>query len=85
MQQTSNNTNSLVGDVDINVKIAKNGKLQLKAYNHSNNNLIYETSPYTQGVGLSYREDFNDFEELWQKIKSAFKGKKKRSERTIEK
>lgn len=70
----TNNNNSLVGETDINVKLTKNGKLQLKAYNHANN-LIYETSPYTQGVGLSYREDFNNFEELWQKVKNLF-GKK---------
>jgi hypothetical protein len=71
-QKLNANNNSLVGDADVNVKLTRNGKLQLKAYNHANNNLIYETSPYTQGVGLSYREDFNDFEELWQKMKSLF-------------
>lgn len=71
-QKLNANNNSLVGDADVNVKLTRNGKLQLKAYNHSNNNLIYGTSPYTQGVGLSYREDFNDFEELWQKMKSLF-------------
>ena len=71
-QKVNANNNGLVGDADINVKITRNGKLQLKAYNHANNNLIYETSPYTQGVGLAYREDFNDFEELWQKMKSLF-------------
>lgn len=70
---TSNNNTNLVGDADINVKLTRNGKLQLKAYNHANNNLIYETSPYTQGVGISYREDFNDFNELWQKMIRIFK------------
>ncbi len=75
-QKTNTNNTGLIGDADVNVKLTKNGKLQLKAYNHANNNLIYETSPYTQGVGLSYREDFNDFNELWRKIKSIFGGKK---------
>lgn len=81
-QRTSANSNGFVGDADINVKITNNGKLQLKAYNHANNNLIYETSPYTQGVGLSYREDFNDFNELWQKMKSIFKRKNSRPAKT---
>jgi hypothetical protein len=76
-QKTTTNNNEIVGEADINVKLTNNGKLQLKAYNHSNNNLIYETSPYTQGVGLAYREDFNDFKELWQKVKSIFKRKTK--------
>lgn len=74
-QRTNPNSNGLVGDADVNVKLTRNGKLQLKAYNHANNNLIYETSPYTQGVGVSYREDFNDFQELLRKMKSIF-GKK---------
>ncbi len=71
-QKANANNSGLVGDADINVKLTRNGKLQLKAYNHANNNLIYETSPYTQGVGITYREDFNDFEELWRKLKSIF-------------
>jgi hypothetical protein len=74
--KTTTRNNEIVGEADVNVKLTKNGKLQLKAYNHSNN-LIYDTSPYTQGVGLSYREDFNDVEELWQKVKSIFKSKDK--------
>lgn len=77
-QRTTANNNNLVGDADVAVKLTNNGKLQLKAYNHSNNNLIYETSPYTQGVGLSYREDFNDFNELWQKMIKIFKPQKSR-------
>lgn len=80
-QQTTstNNNNNIVGDFDLNVKISKNGKLQFKAFNRSNNNLIYETSPYTQGVGLSYREDYDNFEELWTKFKGLFyKDKRKK-------
>lgn len=71
-QRISANSNSFVGDADVNVKLTRNGKLRLKAYNHANNNLIYETSPYTQGVGFTYREDFDNFNELWKKVKSLF-------------
>ncbi|MDP2335330.1 MAG: translocation/assembly module TamB domain-containing protein [Bacteroidota bacterium] len=74
-QRTNANNNGLVGDADVNVKLTNNGKLQLKAYNHANNNLIYETSPYTQGVGITYREDFNSFNGLWQKIRNIFRRK----------
>ena len=74
---TSSNNSSIVGDFDLNVKLNKTGKLQFKAFNHSNNNLIYETSPYTQGIGLSYREDYNNFSELWKKFKELFGSKRK--------
>jgi hypothetical protein len=73
--QTTNNS-QLVGDFDVNVKLIPNGKVQLKAYNRSNNNLIYETSPYTQGVGFSFTEEFNSFNNLLEKIRAIFERKK---------
>ncbi len=73
----SNNSSQIVGDFDMRVKITPNGKIQLKAYNHSNNDLIYETAPYTQGVGLSFKEEYNTFQELLHKIGSIFTGNKK--------
>ncbi|MDX9882804.1 MAG: translocation/assembly module TamB domain-containing protein [Prolixibacteraceae bacterium] len=74
---SSNNNSNIVGDFDLNVKLNKSGKLHFKAFNHSNNNLIYETSPYTQGIGLSYREDYDNLGELWAKIKSILSSGKK--------
>ncbi len=72
----SNNSSQIVGDFDIRVKLVPSGKIQFKAYNHSNNNLIYETAPYTQGIGLSFKEEYNTFHELIKKIGSIFKKKK---------
>ncbi len=77
-QTTTANNNNIVGDFDLNVKLTNNGKLQFKAYNHSNNNIIYETSPYTQGIGLSYRENYDYFSELWQKFVNIFRKKEAR-------
>jgi len=74
-QVTTDNSNNFVGDFDVNIKLTNNGKLQLKAYNHSNNNIIYETSPYTQGIGLTYRENYDSFDELWEKFKRLFSGR----------
>ncbi len=75
-QTTTTNNNNIVGDFDLSVKLTNNGNLQFKAYNHSNNNIIYETSPYTQGIGLSYRHNYNTFNELWQKMTQLFKWSK---------
>ena len=74
---TDNNNSQLVGDFDLKVKLTDNGKLQLKAYNRSNNNLIYETAPYTQGLGFTYKEEFNTMEELLDKFISLFKSNKR--------
>jgi len=57
-------TNSIAGDFDLDVKITENGKLRFKAYNRYNHDQLYKTSPYTQGIGFVYREDFNNLGEL---------------------
>lgn len=64
-QQSGNN---FIGDVDVEYKLTKNGKLRAKAYTHSADNYYYNisgTAKTTQGVGLLYREDFNTFKGLW--------------------
>ncbi|MBW6537428.1 MAG: translocation/assembly module TamB [Mariniphaga sp.] len=68
----SGNNSQLVGDFDVNVKLIPNGKIRFKAYNRSNNNLIYETSPYTQGVGFTFTEEYNTFNDLLDKMKGIF-------------
>ncbi|MCK3684964.1 translocation/assembly module TamB domain-containing protein [Maribellus sp. YY47] len=74
--QYSTNNSQIVGDFEINVKLVPNGKVQLKAYSRSNNNLFYETAPYTQGIGLSFTEEYNTLNDLYQKFTSLFRKKK---------
>jgi hypothetical protein len=75
----NNSTSNLVGDVDIDYKITKDGRWLLKAFNHSNVNSWYyynnydKISPYTQGVGVAYRTSFNNFWELFGKKKKPAK------------
>jgi len=54
-----NNPNNIVGDFDIEVKINKKGNLKLKGFNKTNTDLNYSEYPYTQGVGIFYRKDYN--------------------------
>ena len=59
------NTSNIVGDFDVDIKLNRSGKLRLKAFTRANDNLIRtHLSPYTQGIGLFYREEFDNFEEL---------------------
>lgn len=64
---TETSEGSFIGDFDVEVKLNKKGNLRAKAYTHSNNDIIYETSPTTQGVGVSFNEEFNTFCELFHK------------------
>lgn len=68
--QTMTNPNNIAGDFDIDFRLSESGKIHLKAFNHTNYNLLYN-SPYTQGVGITYRENFNNFRELLIRYKDA--------------
>ncbi|PKQ65480.1 hypothetical protein BZG02_00285 [Labilibaculum filiforme] len=61
------NSSDIVGDVDVNLKLDKKGKLQLKAFTRSNEYLVYEETRNTQGIGIFYKEDFNTFSDLFRK------------------
>jgi len=63
-------TNNLVGDLNVEYKLTKNGKLRLKAYNKTNDNTVLNAdAPYSQGAGLSYKEEFNTMGELVRRYK----------------
>jgi len=62
---TGQNTSQLVGDVNVELMITEDGKFRLKFYNKSNTfDMLKHTAPYTQGVGLFYRREFDSFNEL---------------------
>ncbi|HNP49782.1 MAG TPA: translocation/assembly module TamB domain-containing protein, partial [Bacteroidia bacterium] len=61
---TQNNSN-VVGDFYAEYKVNEDGRFRLKGFNRSNNdNLINYTSPYTQGFGVFYRQEFNSLKDL---------------------
>ncbi len=65
-EQTSANT--IVGDVNVEVKITKDGRFRVRAFNRTNNtDLLSVDAPYTQGVGVFYRKEFDTLEELFRK------------------
>ena len=69
--------NSVIGDVSVEYKIKDN--FRVRAFNQSNNATVKQNSgPFTQGVGISYREEFNHWSELQfiQKAAYLLNGKK---------
>lgn len=68
------NTSKMVGDFDMDVKLNPSGTIRAKAYTRSNDDIIYETSPTTQGIGLSFKEEFNKFTDLLLKYWKAITG-----------
>lgn len=56
------NTNQFIGDFDIEYLLNKPGTWRLKAYNRYNDRNYYARSAQTtQGVGIMFRRDFDDF------------------------
>ena len=61
-----NNTNQLTGDFDAELKLTE--KLRFKVFNRFNDTYTGSgQSPYTQGVGIFYKQDFNKFYDLFRK------------------
>jgi hypothetical protein len=62
-----NNTTQLTGDFDAEMKLTQN--LRLKVFNRYNDTYLGNglISPYTQGIGIFYRQDFNKFSDLFKK------------------
>lgn len=65
---TNQNPSNIVGDVNVEFKLTRDGRFRVKAYNRSNNTVLIENnSPYTQGLGLFYRKEFDYFSDLFKR------------------
>ncbi len=75
----SQNTSNVVGDINVEYKITKDGRFRIKAFNRTNDISFFEdNAPYTQGVGIFYKKEFNKFKDIFKRDKEK---KKRREER----
>lgn len=76
---------AFVGDVDIDYKITKNGRLRARMFNRGNEEIV-QLAPYTQGLGVFYTEEFDNFGEVLRNIQNNVfnrdQKKKKKSKKT---
>lgn len=65
----SNQSSRWIGDVNIEIKITEDGRFQVKAFNRTNSTLdvISGQAPYTQGVGVVYRKEFDTFGDFFKR------------------
>lgn len=67
---SSQKTSAIVGDVNVEYKLTRDGRFRVKAFNRANDLTVLESqSPYTQGIGIFYRKDFNRIGELFSRKK----------------
>ena len=80
-----NTTNQLVGDVEVEFKLSKDGRWKGKAFNrnnqYGNTSALAQQNAYTQGVGVQYNTDFDTWNEFWDKL---FRKKRKEEDEKAE-
>lgn len=69
-------TNSVVGEVEVDVKLNKSGSMTLNVFNKANDDELSEAH-YKQGVGLTYKREFDTFGELWRSFVKFFTPRRK--------
>ncbi|MBQ7222113.1 MAG: translocation/assembly module TamB domain-containing protein, partial [Bacteroidales bacterium] len=75
---SSSQHSDLVGDIDVEIKVDKNGKVRVTLFSHSGDILSsYLDNSQRNGVGIALQEDFNTFREL---LRNIFWSKKRRAE-----
>ena len=76
-------TNNFIGDFDVQYLLTPSGNLSLKAYNQTNDRYFIQSSLTTQGIGLQYKRDFNNWRQAFRRIRKSKdeKGSDKKAER----
>ncbi|MEX1191749.1 MAG: translocation/assembly module TamB domain-containing protein [Brumimicrobium sp.] len=77
--------NSIIGDVEIEYLLNENGTFRVSAFNESNSNSVVQNNnrgQFTQGVGISYKEDFHNLEDfkLFQALANLFRKKENKKQ-----
>ena len=74
-QQTTQTSNTLIGDFQVEYLLTQDGKLRLKAFSQSNDRNLNRADQAltTQGAGLAFREEFDRFGEFMQQVLNIFR------------
>jgi hypothetical protein len=72
----ASNTPYIMGDFDVEFRVTDN--VSIIAFNRARDELLFETAPYKQGVGISYKEEFNNLKQLIARYREGIANRKKR-------
>ncbi|HOS72982.1 MAG TPA: translocation/assembly module TamB domain-containing protein, partial [Bacteroidales bacterium] len=64
-EKAAGTSDKITGDFDIEYKLTE--KIRFRFFNRFNNPYTGKGAPYTQGFGLFFRKDFNQFADLFRK------------------
>lgn len=80
-QAVSNNVSNFMGETHVTWLIDKSGNLRLKAFTQTIDRFDENQGLQETGIGISYKEDFNNFKDLKQRIRDRFTNKKRQKKR----
>ena len=73
------NTSNVVGDINVEYQITKDGRFRIKAFNRTNDiSFLEDNAPYTQGVGIFYRKEFDNLKDLFKRDRDKKKNEKQK-------
>lgn len=79
---TGNEATDLVGDLDAEIKLSRDGNLRFNVFTHSADDYTsYLDNSQRTGVGLVFQQEFNNLSDLWKRISNFFT---KKEDRTVE-
>ena len=68
-QYMSSSNSDIVGDLDIEIKLNREGQVRMTLFSHSADQYSnYLDQSQRNGAGIVYQEDFNTLRELWRKL-----------------
>jgi hypothetical protein len=67
---TVQKVSTIVGDINLQYILTNNRRWRARVFNRTNTLLIDNNAPYTQGIGLSYTRDFNNWGDFFKSDKS---------------
>ena len=73
--QPAQNTTRIIGDFKVEYRINEDGRLRLLAFRNLEESFQLQdaSSNYTTGLGLFYRDEFDDLSDMWKKFLRIFK------------
>lgn len=84
-QAVTNNTSNFMGEAYITYLIDRSGSLRLKAFTQTIDRFDENQGLQETGIGIYYKEDFNNFRDLRHRVKERFTNKTRQARRAARK
>jgi len=79
---TQSNQSQFIGEFDVNLKFKNSEKWSAKFYNKANDNRYFKSALNTQGIGIVYKENYNNFSDLLHQMVETIKRPFRKKEKT---